>query len=215
MLQMEPKAENLSLALVILSKDSGCLPIIDGLLSDIFTQFLGLQIYVFLFKNFAIKICNFAPFYLDNMAKDNLDIFCSNSNEQLERVYIESGVKAGFPVPSGDEISQSLDLNKVLVQHPAATFYARVVGNSMIDAGVEEGDLLVIDRSLTPQNGSMAVCFIDGEFTLKFINLDEKEHGVIWLHPANDAYPPIKVTPDNDFVVWGIVSYTIKCRIKK
>ena len=149
------------------------------------------------------------------MSKDNLDIFCSSANEQLERVYVETGVKAGFPVPSGDEISQSLDLNRVLVQHPAATFYARVVGNSMVDAGVEEGDLLVIDRSLSPQNGCMAVCFIDGEFTLKFICLDEKEHGVIWLRPANDDYPPIKVTPENDFMVWGIVSYTIKCRLKK
>ena len=144
-----------------------------------------------------------------------MDIFYSNSAEQLERTFIETGVKAGFPVPSGDEISQSLDLNKVLVRHPAATFYARVVGNSMIDAGVEEGDLLVVDRSLEPRNGSMAVCFIDGEFTLKFIYLDEKEKGVIWLRPANDDYPAIKVTPDNDFTVWGIVSYTIKCRLKK
>lgn len=148
------------------------------------------------------------------MAKEVLDIYCSSSDDKLEQLFVESGVKAGFPVPSGDDISQSLDLNKVLVQHPAATFYARVVGNSMVDAGVEEGDLLVIDRSLPPQNGSMAVCFIDGEFTLKYINLDEKEHGVIWLQPANDQYPPIKVTPDNDFVVWGIVSYTIKCRLK-
>lgn len=146
---------------------------------------------------------------------EEMDVFCSNSAEQLERTFIETGVKAGFPVPSGDEISQSLDLNKVLVRHPAATFYARVVGNSMIDAGVEEGDLLVVDRSLEPHNGSMAVCFVDGEFTLKFIYLDDKEKGVIWLRPANDEYPPIKVTPDNDFTVWGIVSYTIKCRLKK
>lgn len=149
------------------------------------------------------------------MTNDTLDIFTSSVNEQLERIFVDSGVKAGFPVPSGDEISQSLDLNKVLVHHPAATFYARVVGNSMQDAGVEEGDLLVIDRAIEPQNGSMAVCFIDGEFTLKFINLDEKEKGVIWLRPANDSYPPIRVTPENDFMVWGIVSYTIKCRLKK
>lgn len=144
-----------------------------------------------------------------------MDVFSSSSDAQLERLFIEAGVKAGFPVPSGDEISQSLDLNKVLVQHPAATFYARVVGNSMVDAGVDEGDLLVIDRSLEPRNGSMAVCFIDGEFTLKFINLDEKEKGVIWLKPANEDFTPIRVTPENDFTVWGIVSYTIKCRLKK
>lgn len=144
-----------------------------------------------------------------------IDVFGSNVDERLERMFVETGVKAGFPVPSGDEISQTLDLNKVLVQHPAATFYARVAGDSMVDAGVEEGDLLVIDRALEPRNGSMAVCFIDGEFTLKFIYLDEKEKGVIWLRPANDEYPPIRVTPDNDFTVWGIVSYTIKCRLRK
>lgn len=144
-----------------------------------------------------------------------IDVFGSNVDEHLERMFVETGVKAGFPVPSGDEISQTLDLNRVLVQHPAATFYARVVGDSMVDAGVEEGDLLVIDRALEPRNGSMAVCFIDGEFTLKFIYLDEKEKGVIWLRPANDEYPPIRVTPDNDFTVWGIVSYTIKCRLRK
>lgn len=148
------------------------------------------------------------------MKNSSLDIFSSITNEPLERVFIESGVKAGFPIPSGDEISQSLDLNKVLVSHPAATFYARVAGNSMIDAGVEEGDILVIDRALEPKNGSMAVCYIDGEFTLKFINLDEKEKGVIWLCPANEQFPPIRITPDNDFTVWGIVSYTIKCRLK-
>ena len=212
---MDPKEENASLALVILSNDSGCFPIIFLVfLPDIIIQFLRLQIYGIFFKNNDDKSCNFAAYFLPFMSKETLDIFSANSDAAMEQFFVDGGVKAGFPVPSGDDISQSLDLNKVLVQHPAATFYARVVGNSMVDAGVEEGDLLVIDRSLAPQNGSMAVCFIDGEFTLKFINLDEKERGVIWLQPANDQYPPIKVTPDNDFIVWGIVSYTIKCRLK-
>lgn len=147
--------------------------------------------------------------------KNGLDIYSTDMGQTVENVFVNSGVKAGFPVPSGDEINQTLDLNQVLIQHPAATFYAKVVGNSMIDAGVEEGDLLIIDRALEPQNGSMAVCFIDGEFTLKFIGLDEKEKGVIWLKPANDSFPPIKVTSENDFTVWGIVSYTIKNRLKK
>ncbi|MDD4395521.1 MAG: translesion error-prone DNA polymerase V autoproteolytic subunit [Bacteroidales bacterium] len=147
--------------------------------------------------------------------KNGLDIYSTDMGQTVENVFVNSGVKAGFPVPSGDEINQTLDLNQVLIQHPAATFYAKVVGDSMIDAGVEEGDLLIIDRALEPQNGSMAVCFIDGEFTLKFIGLDEKEKGVIWLKPANDSFPPIKVTSENDFTVWGIVSYTIKNRLKK
>ena len=147
--------------------------------------------------------------------KDDLEIYNSVNETEMANFFIDSGVKAGFPIPSGDDIRQTLDLNKVRIQHPAATFYAKVVGNSMIDAGVEEGDLLIIDRAIEPQNGSMAVCYIDGEFTLKFIGLDEKEKGVIWLKPANDHYPPIKVTSENDFTVWGIVSYTIKNRLKK
>lgn len=146
---------------------------------------------------------------------NDLDLYNSAAGQEMEKVFIDSGIKAGFPVPSGDEISQTLDLNKVLVRHPAATFYAKVVGDSMIDAGVEEGDILIIDRAIEPQDGNMAVCFIDGEFTLKYIGLDEKEKGVIWLKPANHDFPPIKVTPENDFTVWGIVSYTIKNRLKR
>lgn len=77
----------------------------------------------------------------------------------------------------------------------------------MIDAGVQDGDVLVIDKSLEPQNGDMAVCFVDGEFTIKYIKI-EKE--VVWLEPANPKYKPIRVTADNDFLIWGIVTYCIK-----
>lgn len=129
--------------------------------------------------------------------------------------YVASPIQAGFPVPVGDEVSDTIDLNKWLVQHPTATFYARVTGDSMIDAGVEAGDILIIDRAIEPFEGSMAVCFIDGEFTLKFISLDSKEKGVIWLMPANENFSPIKVTPENEFILWGIVTYTIKCRLKR
>ena len=121
-----------------------------------------------------------------------------------------------------------IDLNKELVRHPAATFFARVVGDSMVDAGVEEGDVLVVDKSMEPQEGDMAVCFVDGEFALKFITFKEPlihqsekaskpkmsydilEHKKIWLLPANDKYPPIEVTDSNDFTVWGVVTYIIK-----
>lgn len=129
--------------------------------------------------------------------------------------FASSPVQAGFPVPTGDDFSDTLDLNRLLIQHPAATFFARVKGDSMIDAGVNEGDILIIDRALEPRDGSMAVCFIDGEFTLKYINIDSKEKNVIWLKPANEKFSPIKVTPENDFIIWGIVSYTIKNRMRK
>ena len=145
----------------------------------------------------------------------DLEIFSPSSEENLQLTFVEEGVQAGFPSPAPENTILTLDLNKELIQHPAATFYARVVGNSMIDAGVNEGDILIIDRSIEPQNGHMVVCFVDGEFTLKFIRLDEKEKGIIWLIPANPDFPKIKVTPENEFMIWGVVSYTIKKRLKK
>ena len=97
----------------------------------------------------------------------------------------QDGIHAGFPSPATDYMTQAIDLNKELVRHPAATFYGRVVGDSMIDAGVEEGDILVIDKSLEPKDGDMAVCFVDGEFTLKYLSIKEDE---IVLKPANPKY---------------------------
>ena len=119
----------------------------------------------------------------------------------------QSGIHAGFPSPATDYMTQAIDLNKELVRHPAATFYGRVVGDSMIDAGVDEGDILVIDKSLEPQEGDMAVCFVDGEFTLKYLRFHQ---GGLTLQPANDRYPSIDVGEDTDFKVWGIVTYVIK-----
>lgn len=120
--------------------------------------------------------------------------------------FAEGGVRAGFPSPAQDYVEQSIDINKLVLQHPSTTFCARVKGDSMRDADVHDGDILVIDRSLEPRDGDMAVCFIDGEFTLKFIHIDGD---VLWLCPANDDYPKIKVTDDSSFMVWGIVTYTI------
>lgn len=116
-------------------------------------------------------------------------------------------LKPAFQVRPQDYISQAIDLNKELIHHPACTFYGRVSGDSMKDAGLDDGDILVIDKSLEPRTGDMAVCYIDGEFTIKYIRI---ESNVIWLIPANEAYQPIKVTPENDFMVWGIVTYSIK-----
>lgn len=121
----------------------------------------------------------------------------------------DEGIRAGFPSPAQDYMQLSIDLNLELIQNPASTFYGRVVGDSMIDAQIYEGDLLVIDKSLEPRDGDMAVCFLDGEFTLKYIEIKKD---IIWLKPANTNFNPIKVTSDNEFIVWGIVTYTIKKR---
>ena len=119
----------------------------------------------------------------------------------------QDGIHAGFPSPATDYMTQAIDLNKELVKHPAATFYGRVVGDSMIDAGVDEGDILVIDRSLTAKDGDMAVCFVDGEFTLKYLRIKD---GELTLVPANPNYPEIPITEGIQFWMWGVVTYIIK-----
>ncbi len=134
-------------------------------------------------------------------------LFGADVSSIVEIPYADGGIHAGFPSPAQDYLETSIDLNKELIRHPASTFFGRVSGDSMIDAGVNDGDILVIDKSLTPQNGDMAVCFIDGEFTLKYVRICGR---TVWLMPANSAYPPIKVTAADDFVVWGVVVYSIK-----
>ena len=119
----------------------------------------------------------------------------------------QDGIHAGFPSPATDYMTQAIDLNKELVKHPAATFYGRVVGDSMIDAGVDEGDILVIDKALEPKDGDMAVCFVDGEFTLKYLSM---RSGSLVLKPANPRYPQIEITEGMDFKMWGVVTYIIK-----
>ena len=135
-----------------------------------------------------------------------LDIGKLGPSDNLQIPFADGGVRAGFPSMAQDTVDRCLDLNSLVMSHPSTTFCARVKGDSMIGAGVYDGDILVIDRSLEPRDGDMAVCFVDGEFTLKFIEIADD---CLWLRPANPDYPKIKVTEDNDFVVWGVVTYTI------
>ena len=121
--------------------------------------------------------------------------------------FFESRVQAGFPSPAQGEYADSIDLNRALITNPAATFCARVIGNSMVEAGINEGDLLIIDRSLTPHDGNIAVCFIDGDFTVK--RLSVRGDGV-FLTPTNAAFPELRVEEDSNFQVWGVVSHIIK-----
>lgn len=138
---------------------------------------------------------------------DEKGMVAENVPQQELPKMAQEGIHAGFPSPATDYMTQAIDLNKELVKHPAATFYGRVVGDSMIDAGVEEGDILVIDRSLEAQDGDMAVCFVDGEFTLKHLKFHE---GGLTLVPANDKYPCIEIGEGSDFMMWGVVTYVIK-----
>lgn len=139
-----------------------------------------------------------------------IEIYSSDLSTVLSIPYADGGVTAGFPSPAQDYLDKSLDLNRDLISHPAATFYARVVGVSMIGAGIDEGDILVIDRALVPRQDDIVVAFINGEFTVKYIDFSMKERGKIYLRPANDKYTPIEINTSDDFKVWGVVAKIIK-----
>ncbi|MDD2961270.1 MAG: translesion error-prone DNA polymerase V autoproteolytic subunit [Muribaculaceae bacterium] len=130
-----------------------------------------------------------------------------SKNENIKLPILEGMIPAGFPSPLQGLVQDAIDLNRELIDHPAATFCARVTGNSMIESGISDGDLLIIDKSLDPQDNSIAVCFIDGEFTLKRISI--RKNGV-FLVPANPKYKEIAINEDSNFQVWGIVTFIIK-----
>lgn len=144
--------------------------------------------------------------------KKDLQLHKIDISTSLPLKYADESIRAGFPSPAQDYLEQAIDLNKELIKHPASTFYGRVIGDSMRDEGIEEGDILVIDKSLELLDDDLAVCFIDGEFTVKRVRLDTD---AAWLIPSNPDYPLIKVTKENEFIVWGIVTYTIKKNRRK
>jgi len=133
------------------------------------------------------------------------DFYSANITTELKLPLAER-VSAGFPSPAEEYMDLSLDLNKDLITNPSSTFYAKVKGNSMVDAGINNGDIIVIDKAIEPANGKKAVCYIDGEFTLKTIKIKKNE---LWLIPANPDYKSIKVTEENEFIIWGIVTFVI------
>ncbi|MCH8514214.1 MAG: translesion error-prone DNA polymerase V autoproteolytic subunit [Kiritimatiellae bacterium] len=120
----------------------------------------------------------------------------------------EVPVNAGFPSPAEDYLEERIDLNRELVRNPTATFLARVRGASMRDAGLEEGDLVLIDRSRTPRNGSMVLAWVDGGFTVKTLRF---QSGRVWLSPANPAFPDMELCEEEEARIWGVVTHVVKC----
>lgn len=139
--------------------------------------------------------------------EQKLTFFNPSLESDMQIPYITEGVSAGFPSPANDFLETTIDLNKELSENPLATFYIKVKGNSMIDAGINDKDVLVVDRSLEPQNNKIAICCIDGEFTVKRIQV---EKDCLYLMPENPNYEPIKVTEENQLIIWGMVTYVIK-----
>ncbi len=141
------------------------------------------------------------------MKKEKLNFLIPKKENNLGQWLIEQGISAGFPSPADDFKEIRISLDKELVKNEEATFYARVSGDSMQGAGLENGDLLIIDRSIEPSNNKIAVCFIDGEFTVKRIKIESKK---LYLIPENKKYSPIEINEENELIIWGIVTYVIK-----
>ena len=141
------------------------------------------------------------------MKRNKLTFLRPKKGDSLGQWLIEQGISAGFPSPADDFKEIRISLDRELVKNKESTFYARVSGNSMENAGLSNGDLIIIDRSINPEENKIAVCFIDGEFTVKRI---VKKGNKLFLKPENNNYKEIEVGDESQLIVWGIVTYVIK-----
>ena len=141
------------------------------------------------------------------MKKEKLTFLKPKKGDTLGQWLIEQGISAGFPSPADDFKEIRISLDNELVKNKEATFYARVSGESMENAGLSNGDLIIIDRSIQAENNKIAVCFLDGEFTVKrIIKKGEK----LFLKPENNRYTEVEINENNELLIWGIVTYVIK-----
>ena len=115
-------------------------------------------------------------------------------------------ISAGFPSPADDYIDKKIDLNEHLIKHPAATFFVRVVGDSMVNAGIHSGDILIVDRALEPADNKIIIAVLDGELTVKRVR---KKKNKLYLIPENPDFDPLELTSEMNFEVWGVVTYVI------
>lgn len=128
------------------------------------------------------------------------------ASTEFKRPLYVNKVSAGFPSPADSDIECSLDLNTYLIKHPAATFFLRVSGDSMQNAGIHSGDILIVDKSLAPSNGKIVIAALDGELTVKRL---VTQAGRVQLVPENDRYPIIEVNTMQDLLIWGVVTHVI------
>ena len=141
------------------------------------------------------------------MKKNNLTFLKPKKEKFIGQWLVGQAISAGFPSPADDFKEVRISLDKELVKNQESTFYARVSGDSMIGAGLDDGDLIVIDRALDPVKNKIAVCFLDGEFTVKRII---KRGHKLYLRPENKDYNEIEIKDDNQLIIWGMVTYVIK-----
>jgi len=137
---------------------------------------------------------------------DNL-AFYTLGTDKLDNISLfEGSVPAGFPSPADDAMDLDLNLHDYLVRNPAQTFCVKAIGESMKDAGIQSGDVMLVDRAIEPENRSIVLAVIDSEFTVKRVNVSEKK---LYLMPENENFTPIEITKEMDFKVWGVVTYVI------
>jgi len=137
-----------------------------------------------------------------------LGILESKTETSLPLITTRIPCGTGFPSPADDYLEEKLDLNKYLIEHPAATYYARAEGDSMIGAGIYPNDILIIDKAIEEVKDRIIVAWLNGEFTVKRYYVDNRL-GKIFLVPENSKYYPHEITPEMDFMIWGVVTYNI------
>lgn len=140
-------------------------------------------------------------------SKDHIEIFTPENGSHTALPFFVAKISAGFPSPAEDFIERKLDLNEYLIKNPTATFFVKVSGHSMINAGIHDGDILVVDRSLEPANNKIVIGVVNGEFTVKRLL---KKNNKLFLMPENPDYKPIEINESMDASVWGVVTYTIR-----
>ncbi len=141
----------------------------------------------------------------DSLAEGRL--FALAQTNEILIIHVDGSVCAGFPSPADDYLETRIDLRKELIKNPDATFVMRVQGDSMAGDGIDDGDVLITDRSVKPGNGAVAVCYLNNTFTVKRL---EMRGGRIRLLAANPAYPPIEIQENDELTIWGVVTYVIK-----
>lgn len=155
-------------------------------------------------------IIDFLAHYQTKKAINNIGAFkipTTNPNKS-ELPLFSSSVRAGFPSPADDHVEEYLDLNEYLIKQADATFFVKIIGDSMIDAGIFEGDVAVVDRARLASTGDTVLAVIDGEFTIKILN--QSEHGKPVLLPANPVFSPIEIKEGMNFEIWGVVTGTVR-----
>ncbi len=135
-----------------------------------------------------------------------VEIFKADTTSKQPLPLYLSRIKAGFPSPADDFLDKRLDLNEFLIKHPASTFFVKVKGDSMIGAGINSGDMLIVDRSIEPKNNKVVVAVVNGDFTVKRFS---KRLGKVFLVAENPDFKPIEITDASDFEIWGVVIHVI------